>query len=171
MGGETKTEAALQEFDEARDAFREKMEGVPEPALSYLKPGDDYTLGGLVYHVNGVLERYLEVLQGVMAGSDQIVLADPTSTLERANQRALEGVEPGELSDALESMDNLHRQMRTMAASVPGQDWERTCAVQEGTRAPYAASVTAVLGWVLGHYEEHTPQVDELLRDWKSRQG
>src|ERR1700716_2014966 len=101
MGSETQNEAALQEFDEGRDAFREKLEGVPEPALSYLKPGDDYALGGLVYHVNGVLERYLEVLQGVMAGSDQVVLADPTASLEKANRRALEGVEPGQLSDAL----------------------------------------------------------------------
>jgi hypothetical protein len=53
---------------------------------------------------------------------------------------------------------------------VAAQDWERTCAVQEGTAPPYAASVTAVLGWVSGHYQEHTPQVDELLRDWKSGQ-
>lgn len=171
MGGEKQTEATLQEFDQARDAFRKKLEGVPEPALSYLKQGDDYALGGLVYHVNGVLERYLEVLQAVMAGSDQVVLADPTATLEKANQRALEGVEPGQLSAALESMENLHRQMRTMAASVPPQDWERTSSVQEGTAAPYAGSVTAVLGWVTGHYQEHTPQVDELLRDWESRKG
>jgi hypothetical protein len=171
MDGETRNEAALQEFDEARDAFREQLEGVPEPALSYLKPGDDYALGGLVYHVNGVLERYLDVLQGIMAGAAQVVLADPTARLEKANELAREGVGPGQLSPALESMDNLHRQLRTMAASVAPQDWERMCAVQEGTASPYPASVTAVLGWVSGHYQEHTPQVDELLREWEGRQG
>jgi hypothetical protein len=171
MGSETQNEAALQEFDEGRDAFREKLEGVPEPALSYLRPGDDYALGGLVYHVNGVLEHYLDVLQGVMAGSDQVVLADPAAKLEKANQCAREGVAPGQLQPALETMDNLHRQFRTMAASVPAQDWERRCSVQLGTSAAYPASVTDVLGWVSGHYQEHIPQTQELLSEWESRQG
>jgi hypothetical protein len=56
-----------------------------------------------------------------------------------------------------------------MAASVAPGDWERQSSVQEGTNAPYQASAADVVGWVSGHYQEHIPQVRELVGDWQSR--
>ena len=169
MGSETANQAALEQFDEGRKAFRAEMERVPEAALDYLKPGDDYALGGLVFHVNAVLERYIDVIQGVMAGPEEVVLADPAPMFARAHAKARAGARPEELRSALETMDNLHRQFRSMAASVAPGDWERQSSVQEGTNAPYQASAADVVGWVSGHYQEHIPQVRELVGDWQSR--
>jgi hypothetical protein len=169
MGTEASSQAALQKFDDARHAFEAVLEQAPEPALAYLKPGDDYALGGLIFHVNVVLERYIDVLQGVMAGPDEVVLADDTARFEAAHARAREGLQAGQLRPALERMDNLHGQLRAMAQSVAPEDWERRSSVQIGTGTPYEASAADVLVWVTDHYQEHVPQAEELKRDWESR--
>jgi hypothetical protein len=53
---------ALAGFEEARTGFTEVFGSVPDEALGYLKPEDDYALGGLVFHVNAILEHYGVVL-------------------------------------------------------------------------------------------------------------
>ncbi len=47
---------ALTEFATARDDYLSSMGQVPPEAFPYLKPGDDYSLGGIAVHVNFVLE-------------------------------------------------------------------------------------------------------------------
>ena len=169
MGTEVSSQAAaLQRFDEARHAFETVLGQAPAPALAYLKPGDDYALGGLVLHVNVVLEHYIDVLQGVMTGPDEVVLADDSARFDAAHARAREGLQAGELRPALERTDNLHRQLKTMAQSVAAGDWERRSSVQIGVGSPYDASAADVLIWVTDHYYEHVPQAEELERDWKS---
>ena len=169
MGTEVSSQAAaLQKFDEARHAFETVLGQAPAPALAYLKPGDDYALGGLVLHVNVVLEHYIDVLQGVMTGPDEVVLADDSARFDAAHARAREGLQAGELRPALERTDNLHRQLKTMAQSVAAGDWERRSSVQIGVGSPYEASAADVLIWVTDHYHEHVPQAEELERDWKS---
>jgi hypothetical protein len=171
MGTEASSQAAIQKFDDARHAFEAVLEQAPEPALAYLKPGDDYALGGLVFHVNVVLEHYIDVLEGVMTGPDEVVLADDSARFDAAHARAREGLQAGQLRPALERMAHLHSQLRTMAQSVAASDWERRSSVQIGTGSPYEASAADVLGWVTDHYQEHVPQAEELERDWESRSG
>ena len=48
-------EAALADFESARKEWEAAFANVPDGALTYLKPGDDYSLGGLQVHVNWVL--------------------------------------------------------------------------------------------------------------------
>jgi hypothetical protein len=169
MGTEPRGEAALRDFDEARRSFEGALEGAPEEALTYLKPGDDYALGGLTFHVNVVLEHYLQVLQGVMAsGAGEVRLPDRAAAFDAAHSRARIGLQPGELGSVLERMGSLHSQVRILAASVAPSDWERQATVRVGAEPPYQASPADVLGWLIDHYREHVPQAGELLREWEA---
>src|SRR5438128_12067641 len=71
-------EAALSDFDAARAEWEAVFAQVPDAALSYLKPGDDYALGGLQVHVNWDLVHYSRVLDGVQA--------DPNHELQPLNR-------------------------------------------------------------------------------------
>src|SRR5260370_7270698 len=59
---------ALADFEAARKEWESAFAEVPDGALAYLKPGDDYALGGLQVHVNWVLTHYRRVLDGIVAG-------------------------------------------------------------------------------------------------------
>src|SRR5258706_12631059 len=61
-------DAALADFDAARTEWQAAFAQVPDGALGYLKPGDDYALGGLQVHVNWVLTHYRRVVDGIVAG-------------------------------------------------------------------------------------------------------
>jgi len=61
-------DAALADFESARVEWEAAFAQVPDGALAYLKPGDDYALGGLQVHVNWVLTHYRRVLDGIIAG-------------------------------------------------------------------------------------------------------
>jgi hypothetical protein len=172
MGTEPRSEAALRDFDEARQSFQGTLEGAPEGALAYLKPGDDYALGGLTFHVNVVLEHYLQVLQGVMAsGAGEVRLPDRAAKFDAAHARAKAGLQPGELGPVLARTGSLHSQVRTLAASVAPSDWGRQATVRVGAEPPYQASPADVLGWLVDHYREHVPQAGDLLREWEAGSG
>src|ERR1700693_5975724 len=61
-------DAALADFNAARKEWESAFAHVPDGARAYLKPGDDYALGGLQVHVNWVLTHYHRVLDGIVAG-------------------------------------------------------------------------------------------------------
>jgi hypothetical protein len=169
MGMERRSQAALRDFDAGRDAFQGALERAPEGALAYLKPGDDYALGGLVYHVNFVLENYLNVLRAVLgADSGDVRLPEPRAAHEEANRRARIGLQPGELSPLLERMNELHSQVRSEAGAVSDADWGRQVTVHLGDTEPYPASPADVMGWLIGHYDEHIPQIEQLLNEWQA---
>src|SRR6267143_5700492 len=57
---------ALADFEASRKEWDLAFAQVPDEALGYLKPGDDYALGGLQVHVNWVLTHYRRVLDGIV---------------------------------------------------------------------------------------------------------
>ena len=57
LGVSMERDAALSDFAAARQEWEEAFARVPDEALRYLKPGDDYSLGGLQVHINWVLAR------------------------------------------------------------------------------------------------------------------
>src|SRR5712692_11793802 len=78
-------ESSLRDFEKARGEWEAAFEKVPDAALTYLKPGDDYSLGGLQVHVNWVLEHYNRVLNAIVAASfEQIGPQDPPGAEDRA---------------------------------------------------------------------------------------
>ena len=90
-------DTALNEFESARAAFVDAYAGVPDEALAFLKPGEDYALGGLVTHVIAVLEHYRFVLSAIVdAGFGEVRPEDPPGFWEQQGLRAHAGLQPDE---------------------------------------------------------------------------
>jgi hypothetical protein len=162
---------ALASFEEARAGFEEAIGSVPDEALGYLEPGDDYALGGLVFHVNAVLEHYGVVLAAIQAaGFGETSPSDPPGLFETANARAKEGLPPEERAGALARMEGLHGTVVGMLESVDAGDWQRKAPVRYGPGSdPFPTSPADVTGWLTGHYLEHVPHVGQLLAGWRTR--
>src|SRR2546426_68901 len=80
---------ALADFERARAEWEAALADVPDEALGYLKPGDDYALGGLQVHVNWVLLHYRRILDGLVAGGfAPLDPLDPAGENDDVNKKA-----------------------------------------------------------------------------------
>ena len=166
----TSREDALARFEQARTAFRTSVEQAPAESLRYLPEGDDYAIGGLLYHVNAVLEHYGTVLQTVIDASfTEVTPVDRPGLFEDANAKARAGLGPEELAQELSAMDELHRRVLDQVARMPEADWERQAPVHyaPGDEA-LPTTCQDVLGWLSGHYDEHVPHLEQLLESWRA---
>jgi hypothetical protein len=163
-------EADLARFDEARGGFSQALADAPDESLHFLKPGDDYALGGLLYHANAVLTHYDVVLEAIVAaGFGEVTPADPPGLFEEANARAKEGLTGAERTRELGLMDELHDRVRARARGVDPGNWERKAPVHfEAGSEPYPTSPKDVVGWLTDHYLEHVPHAEELLESWRA---
>jgi hypothetical protein len=164
---------ALAAFEDARDLFVSAYDGVPDEALAYLKPGDDYALGGLVVHAITVVEHYQLVLDTLLAAGFRPSRAeDPPGFWEAAAAAAREGLQPADRARAFSDLRRRHVAFVEKASAVPESDWERQADVFYGEAAEaYPTSPADVCGWLIAHYLEHIPQVQELLEDWQTQPG
>jgi hypothetical protein len=162
--------AGMEAFDKARSTFVERLAAAPDESLSYLKPGDDYALGGLVHHVNAVLEKYGDVLDAIAAsGFRETEATDRPGLFEAANAKAKAGVTRAELSAGLAATAQLHTSVVGRLDAFGETDFERKAPVHyERGAEPFSTSPADVLGWVKGHYEEHVPHIEQLLADWRT---
>jgi hypothetical protein len=163
-------EAALADFELARGEWESAFAQVPDGALGYLKPGDDYALGGLLVHVNWVLTHYRRVLDGIVAGRfAPLGPQDPPGEGEAAVQKAKEGLVAGQRARALAEMGRLHAAVVTAVTRLPEGDWLRKAPVVYGEgQEPYPTCPEDVIGWLRDHYREHVQQSAELIDDWKA---
>jgi hypothetical protein len=162
-------EAALADFDVARAEWESAFAQVPDAALAYLKPGDDYALGGLQVHVNWVLVHYGRVLDGLKANPHDVLQPlDKPGESEGAVERARAGLTAAERKQSLEEMSGLHRFVKEIAAELADEGWSRKTPVIYGEgRDPYPTSPDDVLGWLRDHYREHVQQCPELVASWR----
>jgi len=167
-------ETALKKFEAARAAFVGAYAGVPDEALTFLKPGEDYALGGLVTHVVAVLQRYRSVLSAVLdAAFGEVRPEDPPGFWEQQGRRAHAGLQPDERAAAFRELDRQHGAFVATVASLPREDWDRKAAVWFPSAAEaLPTSPGDIWGWLNDHYLEHVPQVGDLHREWEiSRTG
>lgn len=162
-------EAALADFDVARQEWEAAFGKVPDAALTYLKQGDDYALGGLQVHVVWVLEHYRRVLGGIVScGFGPVGPQDPPGAEERARDKARRGLQPGERAESLREMERLHKAVREATSKLPSTDWNRKAPVVYGQgEEPYPTCPEDIVGWLREHYREHVTQSAELIADWK----
>ena len=162
-------DAALSDFDAGRAEWESVFAQVPDAALAYLKPGDDYALGGLQVHVNWVLVHYSRVLEAIKADPHRALepLDGPNESKE-ANKKAKAGLTAAERKPALDEMARLHRSVRNAAVGMSAEDWLRKSQVVYGKgQDPYPTSPDDVLGWLREHYREHVQQCPELIASWR----
>ena len=165
-GHETQTvdlKAAAAEFDRARDAYLAAMRAVPADALPYLKPGDDYSLGGLTVHLNYVFEHYQCVLRALLdSGYAECRPEEPEGLEARALARAKSLLYADEVAEELATTMRHHAGVVELLERA-GDDFQRKAPVwYSGGTEPYPTSPADVLGWLLGHYEEHVPHIEAL---------
>src|ERR1700682_3964598 len=119
-------DGALADFELARSEWETAFGLVPDGALAYLKPGDDYALGGLQVHVNWVLTHYRRVLDGIIAGGfGQLDPQDGPGDAEAAGKKARAGLDVRERATALKEMARLHAAIVAVVAQLPETDWSR----------------------------------------------
>lgn len=165
----TGPDAALTGFEVARKQFVEAIDGAPTEALTFLSPGDDYALGGLVTHVNGILRRYGRVLDAI--------LADPAAELDARsidqdmvedNARSKQGLTATNRDDAMAALAALHHHVATALSTLSPEEWDRKTLVRYGRGEPFPTSASDITGWLTGHYLEHVPHVEEMLQLWRA---
>jgi hypothetical protein len=163
-------DAGLADFEAARKEWVAAFARVPDGALTYLKPGDDYALGGLQVHVNWVLTHYRRVMDGMIAGGfAQLGPQDGPGDAESAGERAKAGLEAKDRAKALEEMGRLHVAVVSAVMRQPEADWSRKCAVVYGAgQDPFPTSPEDVIEWLRDHYREHVQQSADLIGDWEA---
>lgn len=166
-------ESALSDFEKARGEWEAAFAKVPDAALTYLKPGDDYSLGGLQVHVNWVLEHYRRVLDGIIAARfGQIGPQDPAGAEDRAREGARRGLAEDERGPTLDEMEQFHAAVRATCAKLAEADWSRKAPVVYGEgQDPYPTSPDDIVGWLRDHYREHVDQSADLVEEWRAAGG
>lgn len=163
-------QSAMSDLETARSEWAASFEHVPDEALGYLKPGDDYSLGGLQTHVNWVLVHYHRVLDGIIAGGfRQLGPQDQPGEADAAGHKARSGMTPHERRAALDEMARLHSAIVAAAAKLAEDDWARKAPVTYGAgQDPYPTSPEDIVGWLRDHYREHVRQSADLVAEWKA---
>jgi hypothetical protein len=160
--------AALADFDVAREEWEAAFRRVPDGALTYLKPGDDYSLGGLQVHVNWVLAHYHRVLDAIVRSNFELVgPQDPAGEEERVRDAARRGLTPAERGDALGQMAHLHAAVVAGARHLQPADWSRKAPVVYAPgEESYPTCPEDIVGWLREHYREHVEQSADLIEEW-----
>jgi DinB family protein len=169
-GSAVPKDAALADLEKARTEWESALAQVPDEALEYLKPGDDYALGGLQVHVNWVLMHYGRILDGLVAG-DFAPLAplDPPGENEEIGKKAKAGLTAEGRRSALAEMDTLHKAIVAAAGQVSEASWARKAQVVYGQgQDPYPTSADDIVGWLSDHYREHVQQCPDLVASWRA---
>jgi ketosteroid isomerase-like protein len=162
------SETAVKAFSAARDAYLESIGKVPPEGFTYLRPGDDYSLGGLAVHVNFVLDHYTNVLTTLVEGGfAECRPEDPAGLKARALARARSALQAEEVQGELARTDELHQGVLEIVGGL-SPDLSRSAPVwyPGGTEA-YPTSAADVLKWLTDHYLEHVPQIEELVEEWQ----
>lgn len=167
-------DAALEAFQAARAQCEQAFARVPAGALSYVKPGDEYSLGGLQLHVNWTLQKYSRVLSAILAFRFQRVLGPqhPPGAEARAHEAAGRPLAPAERERAVAEMARLHDQVFATCRSMPEEDWPRQAqVVYEAGRDPDPTSPQDIVAWLTDHYREHAAQCAALIDCWKDAEA
>jgi hypothetical protein len=159
----------LADLEAARTEWDAAFAKVPDEALSYLKPGDDYALGGLQVHVNWVLVHYRRILDGLVDGGfAPLDPLDPPGEHDDFNKRSKAGLTTEGRRVALADMASVHRAVLEAVNDLPDESWSRKTPVVYGAgQDPYPTSPEDVIGWLADHYREHVQQCPELVAAWR----
>lgn len=173
----TEQTRSLAAFDGARDAFLAAFAAVPDAALSYLPPDDEYALGVLPMHLGDSMRRYLDTLDHIQqAGYGPVDLSADAALAGREARRhdELVAARPTAADRAamLDELRATHDRMHNRALALdPAGFEERAPVVYAAGSAPYPTSCRDILGWLTDHYHEHVEQTKSLLEGWRSSGG
>ena len=163
-------EQALAGLETARTDWAAAFGNVPDDALGYLKPGDDYALGGLQVHVNWVLLHYRRVLEGIVARKfERLEPQDGPAEEGAAREAAKHGLDAARRNRSMDEMSGHHDAVLRALKRVEPADWERKApVVYVAGQEPYPTSPADLVEWLTGHYREHVQQAADLTEEWRA---
>jgi hypothetical protein len=164
-------DAALARFDAAHAAIAGAFGEMPDAALSWLKPGDDYAIGGVLIHLIQSLDGYLGTLSALRAAGyvDTEAPAEDEALVEDQLAHARRGIAPAERSATFDELRSKHARLRDVADAASDAQFAAVVAVTyAGDDVPYPTSAALVVQWMTEHYAEHVPHVRQLFAEWEA---
>ncbi len=165
-----KTEA-LARLDAAHSSIQETFASMPDAALAWLKPGDDYAIGGIVIHLIQSLDGYIRTLEALRAAgfNDTEGPGEDEAVVEAQLAHARRGLDPNERTATFAEMREKQARVAVLAATASEAQFDALVGVRyPGDEAPYPTSAALVVQWMTEHYAEHVPHAKQLFAEWKS---
>ena len=168
MSAKSDSAAALRASRVAIDGVFAPM---PDAALAWLKPGDDYALGGIVIHLIQSLDGYIATLEALHAAGyrDTEGPAEDEDIVEKGLAHARRGLAPNERRPMFAEMARKEEELERLSQRANDEEFSRLVGVSyPGDEVPYPTSVALVLQWMTEHFNEHVPHARQLLAEWQT---
>jgi len=163
-------EQALADLRASREAIDATFAAMPDAALEWLKPGDDYAIGGIAIHLIQSLDGYIATLDALHRAGyrDTEGPSEDESVVDAGLARARRGVVGSERRATFAEMATKEQRLGALAARATDEEFARVVGVTyPGDDVPYPTSVALVLQWMTEHFNEHVPHVRELFAEWQ----
>lgn len=164
---------ALTKLGDARDAILRTYAAMPDEALAWLKPGDDYAIGGIIIHLVQSLEGYVGTLTALRHAGyrDTDGPGENERVVDAQLVHARRGLTPTEREATLGEMSALHDRLTALARDASETQFAALAGLTyPGDEVPYPTSVALVVQWMTEHYAEHVPHAEQLFAAWKKSQ-
>jgi len=161
---------ALAKMDEAHEAIVTAFAPMPDSALAWLKPGDDYAIGGIVIHLISSLDGYIGTLAALRAAGyrDTAGPGEDDAIVDAQLAHARRGLTPAERATTFADMKSKHASLSDLARRASDAQFDALVGVTyPGDEAPYPTSVALVVQWMTEHYAEHVPHAQALFAEWQ----
>ena len=161
---------ALAKLDDAHAAIEDAFAAMPDPALVWLKPGDDYAIGGVALHLIASLDGYIDTLSALDAAGygDTEGPGEDEAVVEAQLARMRRGIPAPERAASFAEMKTKHERFAALARKPSDAQFDALIGVTyPGDEVPYTTSVALVVQWMTDHYAEHVPHVQALHSEWK----
>lgn len=163
-------ERAIADLHASRAAIDETFASLPDAALTWLKPGDDYAIGGVAIHLIQSLDGYIATVDALRRAGyrDTEGPSEDASVVEAGLAHARRGIAGDERRPMFAEMATKERRLAELAARASEDEFARVVGVTyPGDEVPYPTSVALVLQWMTEHFNEHVPHVRELFAEWQ----
>ena len=161
---------ALAKLDHARDAIVRTYAPMPDEALAWLKPGDDYAIGGILLHLIQSLDGYVGTLAALRRAGyrDTDGPREDERVVDAQLVHARRGLAPHERRATLGEMNAKHDRLAAQAREASEAEFAALAGITyPGDEVPYPTSVALVVQWMTEHYAEHVPHAEQLFTAWK----
>ena len=161
---------ALAKMDAAHAALADAFAAMPDDALAWLKPGDDYAIGGIVIHLIGSLDGYIGTLAAMHAAGyrDTEGPGEDEAIVDEQLAHARRGLSPAERAATFAEMKTKHRSLSDLARRASEAQFVELVGITfPGDEVPYPTSVALVAQWMTEHYAEHVPHAMALFAEWQ----
>src|ERR1041385_2836611 len=151
-------EAALADFDHARDDFELAFSQVPDEALDYKPEGDDYAIADLIPHITGSIQRYSRQLDKMKEFEYQelrlVADAQEAELIQRHRKARADATRKGaNRKTTLDEMEAAHDELAAKLRELAYDDYTRVAPVYyPGSEEVYPTRPADVSGWLADHY-------------------